>query len=88
MDKPLINFHLKAVHGNIEKKKEKSSLENEYQKSKVKTIQDYSFECHICDKKLNSNASLKCHIASLHEGEKSYKCEVCNADFSTKQNLD
>ena len=43
------------------------------------------FFCKICDKKVQN---LKEHKETVHEGIKSFKCDICKGKFSTKQSLE
>ena len=41
--------------------------------------------CNVCDKSFSQNVGMKGHIASVHQGKKPFKCEVCARDFTEKQ---
>ncbi|XP_055314293.1 zinc finger protein 90-like [Sitodiplosis mosellana] len=45
-----------------------------------------NFKCHLCDKSLRSQASLKDHVAT-HTNKKSYKCTYCDETFIWRQNM-
>ena len=40
-------------------------------------------ECEICGKILSNNKTLAQHSA-IHEGKKSFKCDICDNKFSLK----
>ena len=39
----------------------------------------------ICDPIFSSKASMKNHIALVHEKKKSFRCSICDQSFSQKQ---
>ena len=40
--------------------------------------------CEICDAWFANKTRLKSHIASVHEGKKPHKCEICDVGFFQK----
>ena len=42
-----------------------------------------SLECEVCQKSFKTKSYLKKHIASAHEGKKPFKCNLCDARFTT-----
>ena len=47
---------------------------------------DFQFQCSFCPKKLSSQYTLTAH-ERLHTGEKSFKCSICSAGFTSKHGL-
>ena len=45
------------------------------------------YPCHICNKQINSRASLQNHIKVVHEGLRVHECKYCNKLFGKKDNL-
>ena len=45
------------------------------------------YSCGTCDASFNFKASMKRHIATVHEGAKPYKCLFCNRCYAAKINL-
>ena len=41
----------------------------------------YHNECGICGKKLKTEVNLKKHISYVHDGRKTFKCSMCEANF-------
>lgn len=48
---------------------------------------DLQLECPYCTKKLSNKYSLKTHISTVHEKQKTILCHLCTKGFSTKSNL-
>lgn len=44
-------------------------------------------ECEFCMKKLSNKYSLRAHIATVHEKQKTILCHLCSKGFSNKSNL-
>ena len=45
------------------------------------------YRCGTCDASFNFKASMKRHIATVHEGAKPYKCSFCDRCYAEKRNL-
>lgn len=45
------------------------------------------YACTICSYSFNSNALLKRHVDSVHEGKKPIRCDICDAKFAEKSTL-
>ena len=43
--------------------------------------------CTICNYRFNSNAHLKKHIETVHEGKKPIRCDICDAKLAEKSTL-
>ena len=43
--------------------------------------------CKICGNEFARNSDLKRHVATIHEGEKPFKCYLCDESFSVKKSL-
>ena len=43
--------------------------------------------CHLCDKVLSDQNTMKKHVLAVHEGIKKYKCDFCVAGFFLKLSL-
>ena len=44
-------------------------------------------ECPICQKRFVSKQWTSVHIETVHEGKKSYKCDMCSATFGSSSGL-
>ena len=47
--------------------------------------QFFEFECTVCDAIFAQKTNLSGHMASIKEGKKPFKCNNCDASFTTKQ---
>ena len=45
------------------------------------------YACHICDKKLSEQITLRKHIVSNHEKKKIFPCDSCQSVFDTSEQL-
>ena len=45
-------------------------------------------QCKICEVYFTANCSLKVHIASVHNKQKSYSCGFCNSTFHRKDKME
>ena len=45
------------------------------------------YACTICSYKFDSNARLKKHIETVHEGKKPFRCDICDTKFAEKSTL-
>ena len=44
------------------------------------------YPCHICKKMLTTKYSREIHVKIIHQGQRSYMCDLCGTEFNTKQN--
>lgn len=55
---------------------------------KVKHLKQFSFSCHLCEKKLSSKVSLESHLAKIHPGpeavRETFLCSLCGASCCTR----
>ena len=49
-------------------------------------VVETDLKCNICSSLLKTKQGLKSHIASVHDGKKSFKCNVCDANFARTGN--
>ena len=47
----------------------------------------FAYECEICGKKMANKWSVKYHISTIHERQKTHFCQLCNRGFGNKSNL-
>ena len=52
-----------------------------------KNQEEKPYSCGTCDASFNFKASMKRHIATVHEGAKPYKCSFCDRCYAAKINL-
>ena len=75
-NKAVFDIHLSFVHGkNITKIKDEVAEPNAIKRTGANVV-------------ILQPRSMKKHITIVHEGEKPFKCSICNYSASTKQHLD
>jgi len=50
----------------------------------IELVQKKLFKRNICEKNSSRKSHLKLHIAEIHEGIKSFKCQICDYRCSQK----
>ena len=64
------------------------NIKNSNRKKYVMTDGEKSkMQCEICGVYFTAKGSLKVHIASIHNKQKSYSCGFCNSTFLRKDNM-
>ena len=64
------------MHKNNKNSNMKKDFMNDEKKLKLR--------CEICEVYFAAKRSLNLHIASVHDKQKSYNCELCNTKFTQK----
>ena len=50
-------------------------------------IHGVKYECTVCQEQCKSNFSLNRHMINAHDMKKTYKCELCETEFTAKSSL-
>ena len=50
-------------------------------------VHGVKYECNICQEVCKSNFSLNKHMINVHDIRKTYKCELCETEFTAKSSL-
>jgi uncharacterized Zn-finger protein len=50
-------------------------------------IHGVKYECTECQEQCKSNFSLNRHMINAHDIKKTYKCELCETEFTAKSSL-
>ncbi|KAL7040968.1 hypothetical protein ACKWTF_000560 [Chironomus riparius] len=88
-----LSIHIKFKHNKKPRTEFICNICNEQFKDIVmlknhrRTHVDLQLECQYCTKKLSNKYSLKNHISTVHERQKTILCHLCTKGFSTKSNL-
>jgi len=88
-----LSIHIKFKHNKKPKTEFICSICNEQfnnstmLKNHRRTHVDLQIECPFCTKKLANKYSLKTHISTVHERQKTILCHLCTKGFANKSNL-
>ena len=50
-------------------------------------LNQYQFNCNICESSFTQKGQMSRHVASVHEGKKPFKCNICATRFARKTHL-
>jgi hypothetical protein len=80
--------HINKIHIQIECPFINCSSEtnSENEDFEMESDNDVKF-CHYCSNVYKTEASLKAHIALIHEGKKTFQCFICQGSFDTRLKL-
>ena len=81
--KYVFDLHLSLVHGKkhvIKNEASEISFDESRENGEIvkKSEKSKSFKCNTCKKGFKLKGSLTKHVASVHEGKKPFKCEICD----------
>lgn len=92
-DIPNLYRHISSVHDGVRYKCvvcESSFMTEDELNSHISSVHERNklFQCKMCDYRSSQKDKLFMHISSLHDVEEtSYKCPICNSEFTKEQDF-